>query len=154
MVGAFLAMILALVVPIALPIAGCEKKPEPIAPPTPVLTVGPGLKVYVPNDPVRVSVVALGPDGRATATFAGRISAGDLKFTGPEVKPGGSARLRFDRGGMPGRGDPPVWFKSDGVTEIAAGAGVAEYIYKGATEEVTVEFDGGTIHISPGAPKK
>lgn len=136
------------------PSTGCEKKAEPVAAPVATLTIGPGLKVYVPNDPLRVSVVLLGPEGGAKSTFAGRVNAGGEVFSAGEVKSGGSARLRFDRGGMPGRGDPPVWFKSDGVTELAKETGVAEYVYKGGTEEITVSFDGMKISVESGAPKK
>jgi len=132
---------------------GCEKKAEPVAAPVATLTVGPGLKVYVPSDPLRVSIVLVSPEGGAKTTFAGRVSGSGEVFVAGEIKSGESARLRFDRGGMPGRGDPPTWFKSDGVTELAKETGVAEYVYKGGAEEITVSFDGMNMSVEKGASK-
>lgn len=107
----------------------------------------------MPSDPLRVSVATLGADGKATATFTGRMAAGGEVHAAGAVASGGSARLRFDRGGMVGRGDAPSWFKSDGATELAMSSGVAEHVYKGGVEEITVLFDGQSFAIMPGAPK-
>ncbi len=135
-------------------LCGCDKKVEPVAAPSASLTVGPGLKVYLPFEPIKVSIVTIGADGKTTATFAGRVAAGGQVFSAGSVPSGGSARLRFDRGGLVGRGDPAVWFKSEAVGELEKTAIVGEYVYKGGEQEVTVEADGPTVAVTPGPPAK
>lgn len=133
-------------------LVGCEKKPEAVTAPQPTLTVEPGLRVYVPYDSVRVSVVSLAADGKVVTTFAGRVAAGAESYAAGTLVAGGIVRLRFDRGGTVGRGEDPSWFKSDGVTELAMSPGMGEHVYKGGTEEVTASFDGKLFTITPGAP--